>query len=197
MHRIPAAIWIGLAIVAIAVVIDLSRSSPQPEQPSGSSVYVSEERLAEMQREEGERRRIVRGRMQSEVSAQPNPCSLTADDIAGWSADQITATFHECARLTGHTEDPVDHTVGMIACRTRLRDTARLLAGAEHLFRFTSTALDDMFTDTDVSGNVVTYTGAALEVRDSDGSWLPASYECDYDHGTGEIVDVRTAEGRR
>ena len=196
MHRIPAAVWIGIASVAIAVVIDLSRgSSPPPEQPSRSSMYVSEERLAEMKRQEEERRRIVRERAQSEVAAQPDPCSLTANDIRGWSRARITAAFHACAEITGYTEDPTDHTAGMIACRTRLRDTARLLAGAGHLFRWSGTGLETMFSDRRERGTVTTYVGSALEVLDDDGSWIPASYECDYDHGAGQIVDVRTAEG--
>ena len=113
----------------------------------------------------------------------------------GLVGDRITAAFHECARLTGYTEDPVDHTAGMIACRTRLRDAGRLLGVSGHGFRWTSTALDVMFTDTDVSASVATYAGATLEVQDTDGNWVPASYECDYDHEIGQIVDVRTAEG--
>ena len=85
----------------------------------------------------------------------------------------------------------------MIACRTRLRDTARLLAGAGHLFRWTGTGLETMFSDRrSAGGNVITYIGDALEVQDNDGRWVPASYECGYDHGIGQIVDVRTAEGR-
>ena len=125
-----------------------------------------------------------------------DPCNLTADDIRGWSATQITAAFHECAAQTGYVEDPTDHTAGMIACRTRLRDTGRLLAGAGHGFRWAGTGLETMFSGRRDGGNVTTYTGDALEAQDDDGAWVQASYECDYDHGAGEIVDVRTAEGR-
>ena len=122
----------------------------------------------------------------------PDPCDLEGEDMQGWSGAQITVAMRKCAEITGYTEDPVDHAVGMIACRTRLRDTARLLVGADHLFRFTSTALDVMFTDTRERGDVATYAGAALEVQDADGSWVGASYECDFDHGAGRIIDVRT-----
>ena len=104
-----------------------------------------------------------------ETEDEPSdPCSLTADDICGWSAARITAAFQACAEATGYTEDPTDHTAGMIACRTRLRDTARLLAGAGHLFRWAGTGLETMFSDRHDSGNVTTYTGAALDRRRPD-----------------------------
>ena len=121
-----------------------------------------------------------------------DPCSLTSGDTQGWSGDQITVAMHRCAKAIGYTEDPVDHAAGMIACRTRLRDTGRLLGIQGHGFRWTGTGLDVMFTDTRQQGDVSTYAGASLEVQDSDGIWLPASYECDYDHAAGQIIDVRT-----
>ena len=133
-------------------------------------------------------------------SGVDEPCSITADDIRGWSQARITAAFQECAAQTGYTEDTedtVDHDEAMITCRTRLRDAARVLAGTGHLFRWTDTGLETMFSDRrDAGGDVATYIGDALEVEDDDGSWIPASYECDYDHAAGQIVDVRTAEGR-
>ena len=128
---------------------------------------------------------------------QPDPCDISVTDMTGWSAERITATMQACADQTGYVEDPVDHTAGMIACRTRLRDTGRVLAGAGHLFRWTGTGLETMFSDRRAAGgDVITYIGDALEVQDSDGSWVTASYECDFDHRLGEILDVRTAEGR-
>ena len=137
-----------------------------------------------------------RARQARESADAPlDPCSLTADDIRGWSAARITAAFQECAEITGYTEDPTDHTAGMIACRTRLRDAGRLLGLQGHGFRWTGTGLGTMFPDRrDGGGNVTTYIGGALEVEDSDGIWLPASYECDFDYAAGEIVDIRTGD---
>lgn len=44
-------------------------------------------------------------------------------------------------------------------------------------------------------GNVYTYFGYKLDLLGTDGSWDMATYDCDYDHDTGQIVDVRAARG--
>ena len=154
-------------------------------------------RVREAQTRQARLRESKARRSPDAEGARPDdPCNLTADDIRGWSAARITAAFNECAEQTGYTEDAVDHTAGMIACRTRLRDAGRLLGLSGHGFRWASTALNVMFTDTRERGDVATYSGAALEVQDSDGSWIPAGYECVYDHESGQIVDVRTGGER-
>lgn len=136
------------------------------------------------------------GELPCRASLVPDdPCGITADDIAGWSAERITATFQACADETGYTEDPVDHMAGMIACRTRLRDIARLLGLQGHGFRLASIDLDVMFPlRRDKGSNVTGYAGYALEVLDDDGSWLGVGYECVFDHRIGQIVDVQTDE---
>ena len=194
--RAAAGIQLGcltaVSLLMMTCVVAVLRYEPPP-RPSLNVTIPDRQRTEGMTTTPGQ---PPRSPPIKETEDEPSdPCSLTADDIRGWSADRITAAFQACAEITGYAEDPIDHTAGMIACRTRLRDTARLLASADHLFRFTSTTLDVMFTDTDVSAGVATYAGAALEVQDTDGNWVPASYECDYDHGIGQIVDVRTAEG--
>ena len=87
---------------------------------------------------------------------------------------------------------------GMGMCNIRLQDAARAVYGAGGLYRWTETQLAARFPEKrSAGGDVVTYVGNAIEFRDEDGSWLRAVYECDYDHDAGEIVAVRTSEGRR
>ena len=102
----------------------------------------------------------------------------------------------------------------MFACRSALQGAARVLAeqeGSRH--RWKSTTLRRMYTGIlpagecgDVfvytgelppggCGSVYTYNGFDLELSASNGSWDMATYECDYDHESGRIVDVRAARG--
>ena len=85
----------------------------------------------------------------------------------------------------------------MTACQTRLQDAARTIYGAGAVYRWTSPRLGDRFSDARrPSQDVRTVIGDAIEFRDEDGSWLRAIYECDFNHETGEVIDVRTRPGR-
>lgn len=83
------------------------------------------------------------------------------------------------------------------ACNVRLSDAARFLVSQGAMYRWMSPDLDVRFPGRRETGDpdVVTYWGRALQFRDEDGSWVRATYECDFNHDTGEIVDVRTREG--
>ena len=61
-------------------------------------------------------------------------------------------------------------------------------------FRWTETRIEARFTERRSTGDsdVISYVGDAIEFMDEDGSWIRASYECDWNHETGEIVNVRT-----
>ena len=79
-------------------------------------------------------------------------------------------------------------------CNLRLVEAARVSASqAGTLHRWRTTDLFERFPRRTPTANpdVITYGGSAVEFQDDDGSWIRASYECDYDHDAGEIVDVR------
>ena len=82
-------------------------------------------------------------------------------------------------------------------CSIRLQDTARAItAQTGTLHRWTTRHLDERFPEKSPTSDsdVITYYGNAIEFMEDDGSWLRMAYGCDYDHDTGEIVRVRTAE---
>ena len=98
----------------------------------------------------------------------------------------------------------------MIACRSAVQGAARAMADQDRSLppRWGSTKLRDMFsgihpagecgdmfikTDEipDGCGSDYTYFGFDLALLGGD----MVTYECDYDHETGQIVDVRMAKG--
>lgn len=83
---------------------------------------------------------------------------------------------------------------GSGACNTRLQEAVFDLADEGVMFRWTTVHLDIRFPGRRETSdpNVVTYWGRALQAMTANGDWEQTTYECDYNHETGEIVDVRT-----
>ncbi len=52
------------------------------------------------------------------------------------------------------------------------------------------------FAGTREVGDVLTLVGDQIEYQTEGGAWFRATYECDYDFGAEEIVDVRVVPGR-
>ena len=52
------------------------------------------------------------------------------------------------------------------------------------------------FAGTREVGDVLTLVGDQIEYQTEGGAWFRATYECDYDFGAEEIVDVRVIPGR-
>ena len=82
---------------------------------------------------------------------------------------------------------------GRGACNTRLQETVFDIADERVLFRWTTVHLDIRFPGRRETSNpdVVTYWGRALQLMTAAGTWEQTTYECDYNHRTGQIVDVR------
>ena len=86
---------------------------------------------------------------------------------------------------------------GMTHCNIRLQDAARVLYSDGALYRWTTTELEERFGQMESSNlDVTTYFGSAIEFMNPDGTWIRTFYQCDWNHETGEIIDVRTRPGR-
>ena len=135
-------------------------------------------------------------RMQSAVA----PGSQAQDDALPHERESFDFSQVDSAPArpaTGGLAERVADLSAMTDCNIRFQDSARILYAAGALFRWTETKLEERFTQKRSTGNpnVTTYLGDAIEFLDEDGTWIRATYECDYDAAAEEIVDVRTAPG--
>ena len=123
----------------------------------------------------------------------------------GYVADESARRRREAGEARGTTapSNPGGQTLlqrlldadGMNMCSLNLQGRQRILYGEGALSRWTATGLAERFPRKRSTGSVTTYVGDAIQFRDADGSWLNATYECDYDHDASEVVDVRAVPG--